>query len=40
MAKATLLGDLYIGHDACAPTALVSASPMYMSMAALLHVAY
>jgi hypothetical protein len=40
MAQATRLGDLDTGHDACAPTTLVSASPMYMSMTALLHVAY
>lgn len=40
MAQTTCLGDLDTGHDACSPTALVSASTMYMSMAALLHVAY
>lgn len=27
MSNATRLGDLDTGHDACAPTALVSASP-------------
>lgn len=27
MSSATRLGDLDTGHDACAPTALVSASP-------------
>lgn len=27
MSKATRLGDMDTGHDACSPTALVSASP-------------
>lgn len=27
MSKATRIGDMDTGHDACAPTALVSASP-------------